>query len=71
MAKEEQKARMPHFSNLNEDPALTNKLVHMIKPGLVPFLINIFDTQAVIDFKMNSIRHQYFIQLFIYISEEI
>ena len=40
MEKEAEKAKMPHFSNLNEDPGLTNKLVHMIKPG--NFLISCF-----------------------------
>ncbi len=34
MAKEEERTRTPHLSNLNEDPALTNKLVHLIKPGV-------------------------------------
>ena len=58
MAKEEEKARMPHFSNLNEDPALTNKLVHMIKPGVIPF-------QTIIGFKVNSlpIVHTVFIYI--------
>ncbi len=31
--REEEKNKMPHLSNLNEDPALTNKLLHMFKPG--------------------------------------
>ena len=32
---EEQEKKQPHFSNLNEDPALMGKLTHMCKPGRV------------------------------------
>ena len=47
MEKEAEKAKMPHFSNLNEDPALTNKLIHMIKPG--NFLISCFFYKFLLD----------------------
>ena len=30
---EEEEKRTPHLSNLNEDPALSGKLLHMIKKG--------------------------------------
>ena len=30
---EEEEKKMPHFSNLNEDPALMGKLVHLCRPG--------------------------------------
>jgi hypothetical protein len=29
----EERADVPHIWNLNEDPALTGKIVHLIKPG--------------------------------------
>lgn len=39
MAKEKKQAeaekKKPHFSNLNEDPALSHKLVHVINQGKV------------------------------------
>ena len=30
----EEERRVPHFSNLNEDPALSGKLQHFLKPGV-------------------------------------
>ena len=30
---EEEEKKMPHFTNLNEDPALAGKLVHLCHPG--------------------------------------
>ena len=30
---EEEEKRTPHLSNLNEDPALSGKLLHMIQKG--------------------------------------
>ena len=32
---EEEEKRIPHFCNLNEDPALNGKLIHLARPGNV------------------------------------
>ena len=33
---QDEEKRIPHFSNLNEDPALIGKLNHLIHPGTNP-----------------------------------
>lgn len=35
----QERADIPHLWNLNEDPALTGKIVHLIKPGDHLFVI--------------------------------
>jgi hypothetical protein len=41
LEKEEEK-KIPHFSNLNEDPALSGKLVYLVKEGCRREVIYLF-----------------------------